>query len=86
MALQLLRSLAMPTDFEQLLKDVFGDSFDRLTQFSSEQKQRLQSRLQDMAREAVKDELTKLHTEVNDLRERVAALEKEKIDDAAETV
>jgi gas vesicle protein len=76
----------MPTDFEQLLKDVFGDSLDRLTQFSSEQKQRLQSRLQDMAREAVKDELTKLHTEVNDLRERVAALEKEKIDDAAETV
>jgi predicted nuclease with TOPRIM domain len=76
----------MPNDFEQLLKDVFGDSLDRLTQFSSEQKQRLQSRLQDMAREALKDELTKLHTEVNDLRERVAALEKEKIDDAAETV
>ncbi|HXH91742.1 MAG TPA: hypothetical protein VNN25_09185 [Thermoanaerobaculia bacterium] len=76
----------MPTDFEQLLKDVFGDSLDRLTQFSSEQKQRLQSRLQDMARDAVKDELTKLHTEVNDLRERVAALEKEKIDEAAETV
>ena len=76
----------MPNDFEQLLKDVFGDSFDRLTQFSSEQKQRLQSRLQDMAREALKDELTKLHTEINDLRNRVAALEKEKIDDAAETV
>jgi gas vesicle protein len=76
----------MPTDFEQLLKDVFGDSLDRLTQFSSEQKQRLQSRLQDMAREALKDELTKLHTEINDLRERVAALEKEKIEDAAETV
>ena len=76
----------MPNDFEQLLKDVFGDSFDRLTQFSSEQKQRLQSRLQDMAREALKDELTKLHTEVNDLRERVATLEKEKIDEAAETV
>jgi predicted nuclease with TOPRIM domain len=76
----------MPNDFEQLLKDVFGDSLDRLTQFSSEQKQRLQSRLQDMAREALKDELTKLHTEVNDLRERVAALEKEKIEDAAETV
>ena len=76
----------MPTDFEQLLKDVFGDSLDRLTQFSSEQKQRLQSRLQDMAREALKDELTKLHSEVNDLRNRVAALEKEKIEDAAETV
>ena len=76
----------MPNDFEQLLKDLFGDSLDRLTQFSSEQKQRLQSRLQEMAREALKDELTKLHTEINDLRNRVAALEKEKIDDAAETV
>jgi gas vesicle protein len=76
----------MPNDFEQLLKDVFGDSLDRLTQFSSEQKQRLQTRLQDVAREALKDELTKLHTEINDLRERVAALEKEKIEDAAETV
>ena len=76
----------MPTDFEQLLKDVFGDSLDRLTQFSSEQKQRLQSRLQEMAREALKDELTKLHAEVNDLRERVATLEKEKIDEAAEKV
>ncbi len=76
----------MPNDFEQLLKDVFGDSLDRLTQFSSEQKQRLQSRLQDMAREALKDELTKLHTDLNDLRDRVAALEKEKIGDAAETV
>lgn len=76
----------MANDFEQLLKDVFGDSLDRLTQFSSEQKQRLQSRLQDMAREALKDELTKLQSEVNDLRERVAALEKEKIEDAAETV
>jgi predicted nuclease with TOPRIM domain len=76
----------MANDFEQLLKDVFGDSLDRLTQFSSEQKQRLQSRLQDVAREALKDELTKLHAEVNDLRDRVAALEKEKIEDAAETV
>ncbi|MEA2164702.1 MAG: hypothetical protein QOK37_2829 [Thermoanaerobaculia bacterium] len=76
----------MPNDFEQLLKDVFGDSLNRITQFSSEQTQRLQSRLQEMAREALKDELTKLHTEINDLRERVAALEKDRIDDAAETV
>lgn len=76
----------MPNDFEQMLKDVFGDSLNRITQFSSEQTQRLQSRLQEMAREALKDELTKLHTEINDLRERVATLEKDRIDDAAETV
>jgi predicted nuclease with TOPRIM domain len=76
----------MPNDFEQLLKDLFGDSLNRLTQFSSEQTQRLQARFQSLAREALKDELTKLHTEINDLHTRLAALEKEKIDDAAETV
>ena len=76
----------MPNDFEQLLKDLFGDPINRLTQFSSEQTQRLQTRLQELAREAVKDEITKLHSEINDLRDRVAALEKDRIEDAAETV
>lgn len=76
----------MPSDFEQLLKDIFGEPLNRLTQFSGEQTQRLQSRLQEMAREALKDELTKLHAEINDLRDRVAALEKERVQDAAESV
>ena len=76
----------MPNDFEQLLKDVFGDSLNRLTQYSSEQTQRLQTRLQDFAREALKDELTKLHAEVNDLRTRVAELEKERVENAADSV
>jgi predicted nuclease with TOPRIM domain len=80
------RLWGMPNDFEQLLKDLFGDSLNRLTQFSSEQTQRLQARFQALAREALKDELTKLHTEINDLHDRVAELEKEKIDEAAETV
>ena len=76
----------MPNDFEQLLKDVFGEPLNRLTQFSAEQTQRLQSRLQEMARDALKDELTKLHAGINDLRDRVAALEKERVQDAAEKV
>lgn len=67
----------MPNDFEQLLKDLFGEPLSRLSQFSSEQTQRMQARLQEFVRDAVKDELSKLHAEVNDLRERVAALEKE---------
>ena len=75
----------MPNDFEQLLKDIFGEPLNRLTQFSSEQTQRLQSRLQEMAREALKDELTKLHAEIDDLRTRVATLEKARIEEAAET-
>lgn len=73
----------MPNDFEQLLKDLFGEPINRLTQFSAEQTQRLQSRLQEMAREALKDELAKLHAEISDLRDRVAALEKEQVQDAS---
>jgi predicted nuclease with TOPRIM domain len=76
----------MPNDFEQLLKDLFGEPLNRLTQFSSDQTQRLQTRLQEMAREALKEELTKIHTELNDLRERVAELERERADNAANLV
>jgi gas vesicle protein len=76
----------MPNDFEQLLKDLFGEPLNRLTQFSSDQTQRLQTRLQEFAREAVKEELAKIHTELNDLRERVAELERERADNAANLV
>jgi gas vesicle protein len=76
----------MPNDFEQLLKDLFGEPLNRLTQFSSDQTQRMQTRLQEFVREAVKEELSKIHTEVNDLRERVAELEKERVDNAADLV
>jgi len=76
----------MPNDFEQLLKDLFGEPLNKLSQFSSDQTQRLQTRLQEFAREALKDELAKLHAEVADLRARVAELEKERVEDAAELV
>jgi gas vesicle protein len=76
----------MPNDFEQLLKDLFGEPLNRLTQFSSDQTQRLQTRLQEFIREAVKEELAKVHTELNDLRERVAELERERADNAANLV
>jgi gas vesicle protein len=76
----------MPNDFEQLLKDLFGEPLNKLSQFSSEQSQRLQTRIQEFVREAVKDELAKLHAEVADLRARVAELEKERVQDAADAV
>ena len=76
----------MPNDFEQLLKDLFDEPLNRLSQFSSEQSQRIQTRLQEFVREAVKEELAKLHTEVADLRARVAELEKERVEDAADAV
>ncbi|HSY48562.1 MAG TPA: hypothetical protein VLC46_07120 [Thermoanaerobaculia bacterium] len=76
----------MPNDFEQLLKDLIDEPLNRLSQFSSEQSQRIQTRLQEFVREAVKEELTKLHAEVTDLRARVAELEKERVEDAADAV
>jgi len=76
----------MPNDFEQLLKDLFDEPLNRLSQFSSEQSQRIQTRLQDFIREAVKEELAKLHAEVTDLRTRVAELEKERVEGAADAV
>jgi len=68
----------MANDFEQLLRDVFGPSVERFNQFSADQMKRLQSKFQELAREAMKDELTKLHTEIAELRARVATLEAER--------
>ena len=68
----------MPTDFEQLLRDVFGESIDRISRFEADQMKRLQAKLQSLAREALKDDLAKLQAEINDLRARVATLEAER--------
>jgi gas vesicle protein len=76
----------MAQDFEQFLKDVFGEPLNKLSQFSSEQLQRMQTKLQEFAREAVKDELAKLHHEIADLRARVVVLEAERVQASADQV
>jgi len=76
----------MAQDLEQFLREVFGEPLNRLTQFQSEQMQKLMHKLQEIAREAVKDELTRLHAEVADLRNRVARLETERAQAAADSV
>ena len=76
----------MPTDFEQLLKDVFGESFNRLSSFQSEQVKRLQGKLHEIAREAIKEELAKLQGEITDLRARLTVLEAERIAQSADQV
>ena len=70
----------MAQDFETLMKDVFGG----ITQFSSEQMNRLNSKVNELAREALKDELSKLAGEIADLRARVAVLEAERVEASAE--
>lgn len=76
----------MAQDLEQFLREVFGEPLNRLTQFQSEQMQKLMHKLQEIAREAVKDELARLHAEVSDLRNRVARLETERAQAAADSV
>jgi hypothetical protein len=80
------RSAGMAQDFEQFLKDLFGEPLSKISQYSSEQMQRMQARLQEFAREALKDELAKLHHEVADLRARVVVLESERVQASADQV
>jgi uncharacterized protein YPO0396 len=76
----------MAQDFETLLKDVFGEPLSRLNQFQSDQLGKLTARLQEIAREAVKDDLTRLTTEVADLRSRLARIEEERAQAAADSL
>ena len=72
----------MAQDFDQFVKDVFGG----ITQFSAEQMNRLNSKLTELARDALKDDLAKLQGEIVDLRARVATLEAERVEASAEQV
>lgn len=74
----------MPADFEQMLKEVFGESISKVSQFQSEQMKKLNGKLQELAREALKDDISKLHAEIHDLRTRIATLESERAQKAAE--
>ena len=76
----------MAQDLEQTLKEIFGDSMAKLSQFQADKMKRLTTKLNELARDAVKDELSKLHSEIADLRARVAKLETERAQVAAESV
>ena len=76
----------MPTDFEQVLKDVFGEPLAALGQISREQMQKLQTRLQEYVRECMREETGRLHTELAELRARVATPESERARNAAESL
>ena len=62
-------------DFEQTLREIFGESVDRFDKFQTEQRKRITDKLQEIARASVRDEITRLEKEIADLRARVASLE-----------
>ncbi len=74
------------SEFEQMLKDLFGGPLSRLDQMQKEQVSRLMGKAQDLAREAVREDIQKLTADVADLRERLARLEAERAESAAESV
>ncbi|HUR82672.1 MAG TPA: hypothetical protein VM733_18065 [Thermoanaerobaculia bacterium] len=76
----------MAQDFETLLKDIFGEPLSRLSQFQSDQLGKLTSRLQEIAREAVKDDIGKLQQEVTELRTRLGRIEQERAQAAADSL
>lgn len=76
----------MAQDFETLLKDVFGEPLSRLTQFQSDQLGKLTTRLQEIAREAVKEDFTKMQQELTELRSRLARIEQERAQAAADSL
>ncbi len=63
------------SDFEQTLREIFGDSVDRFSKFQTEQRKRVTDKLREMAKESVSEEITRLEAEIADLRARVGALE-----------
>ena len=69
-----------------MLREVLGDSWNKLTQFQGDQVKKLTNRFGDLTREALKEELARLNGEINDLRARVAKLEAERAENAAESV
>ena len=76
----------MAQDFESLIKDVFGEPLSRLTQFQTDQLGKLTARLQEIAREAVKEDLARFGTEITELRTRLARLEQERAQAAADSL
>ena len=61
----------MAQDFEQLFKDQLA---------------KLTGKLQEIAREAVQEDLTRLTQELTEIRSRVAVLERERAEAAAESL
>jgi BMFP domain-containing protein YqiC len=74
------------SEFETMLKDLLGGPLNRLDQLQKEQLGRLAAKAQDLAREAVREDLQRLNTEVADLKSRLARLEAERAEQASESV
>jgi hypothetical protein len=85
-ALQLLPKPLMAQDIETMFKELFGDSISKLSGFQNEQMKKVMAKVQEVAREGLKDELTAIHRELTELRTRVATLEAERARAASDSL
>lgn len=76
----------MAGEFEQMFREIFGEPLSKLTQLQGQQLQKITAKVQDLAREALKDDLSRMTTEIADLRNRLASLEAERARAAAESI
>jgi len=76
----------MAQDFEQMLKELFGESWTKFSQFQGAQSKKLTDKIHEIVREAMKDDLARLTTEVADLRQRLATLEAERAQAASDSL
>lgn len=76
----------MAQDFEQMLKELFGDSWNKFSEFQGAQSKKLMDKIHEIVREAVKEDLGRLNSEVADLRERLATLEAERARAASDSL
>ena len=74
----------MAETIEQMLREVFGESLSRLNNFQSDQVKKLTSKLQEIARDSIKEDFVRMEREISALRERVATLETERAQKAAD--
>jgi hypothetical protein len=82
----LLPFLPMAQDIKDLLREIFGDQMDRFSSFQSDQLGKLTGKVQDLAREALKPDISRLQSEISELRARVVELEAERATAAADGI
>lgn len=76
----------MASEWENLLRELFGDSIGRVSEFREEQVRKIEAKIQEIAHEGLRDEFNLLSNEILDLKRRLASLEAERADNAAEGV
>lgn len=66
-------------DLEQTLREIFGESMDRVSRFRTDQIKKLNEKLREVARESLRDDLVRMQSDIADLKNRVAQLEAERV-------